>query len=218
MVARVMRYRSTKQQEKTIDRQFKPAVSEKSNSKRLLSETSSVKSRLSKIEIALQDDATTQQVAEATYAMGDKNDRFYVRDFASLLSRAKKQGWETVKSVFVKIIDAKIDELKTQIKQDDVPRPRVLGIFTPNESFKRRAKIRGLERLKIRVNYDAVTVSAIKNIVDDNPGIFQSFMKDKSDVKLIFEAAKTFLITKKTPKFIWSDSSGTVNRGSGISR
>lgn len=153
------------------------------------------------IRVALSGQALPKDIVEASHAVGsDRSDRLYVRDIAGLLVAAKKSGPDKMRQVFQTIIDEKIKELEGQIEKAQEraeKRPGLFNVFVPNEEPKRTEKIEALRELKEAAvdNYNGSEVAQtfeIDLIIKEHPGVFQSFMRDKGDVEVIFDAAKEF--------------------------
>lgn len=154
------------------------------------------------ISTALKRSVSNGDIEAETKAAGDENDRLYVRNLVSLLNTADKEGPEVLKETFNDIISAKIVKLRQQIDDANEKSKKIFSFFT-NQKPKRQMKIRGLDALKIVIadfNGSApLDAEKIAKIIEDYPGIFQSFKHDKSDVELIFDAAKEYFI-KRVPQ------------------
>ena len=160
------------------------------------------------IKNALKEDVSVKDIVNASHGAGSKNDRFYVRiHLKSLLATAEHKGEETLKRVFISIVDEKISKLRSQIiesRDKRLPggRPVLFNLFVPDETAKRNAKISGLTKLKQLIEekkQGKLLFEQIDAVAAQHPGIFQSFWKEKSDVELIFDTAKEFFANKKEP-------------------
>lgn len=145
-------------------------------------------------------------------AEGDKNDRFYVREFKPLLKSAKRADNKLLDgkdnhlvTVFTGIIGAKIQDLREQMEKASENRSAFFNFFGIDERQKRQAKISGLFELKLLVGEvtgnNKIQASDIDKIIDNNPKIFQSFKREKSDVELIFDAAREYFTQPKSLEF-----------------
>lgn len=175
---------------------------------------------------ALTNNAT---IRATTKAAGNKEDYLYVRNFIPLLEAAKTEDANKeekeeslLKKTFIKIIDAKIEDLgQRSEKKNNNSDPKIgdnqqnpdkkLGFFqmlTPNQKIKREAKTQGLISLKTKINALGINQKSDAKTFDDivhdelklsdktqsltKAGIFQSFWHHKSDVELIFDVAKKY--------------------------
>lgn len=158
-----------------------------------------------KVQMALKNNST-DTIKEATKAGGNEGDRLYVRDLATLLNAAQKESPEKLKQVFLTIIDAKIEDLNQKINDAQHAaegRSRFFKAIIEIETPKHEEKVSGLKELKgiiEKLNEEKIDASDIDKISDKYPDIFQSFMHDKSDVELIFDAAKEYFAERVFPE------------------
>jgi len=199
IISRVMKYYAQKAAKKSDKRELK-----NSHEKKLITVQSQKQATISKV---FNENADLQAVEAATRAAGDQNDRLYVRDLSHLLNAAKRKGPNTLRIAFINVIDAKIAKLRNQIIQSNKRlnsksdakkiqiKHRFFKAIVPNEDSKRQAKISGLIELKQKISTfkgEYFVTKEINDIIKKHKKIFQSFLHDKSDVELIFDAAREY--------------------------